>query len=46
MQGHPRHDCRYAINARKLEWELGWKPAETFDSGICKNVECYLANPN
>ncbi|MGR4870370.1 dTDP-glucose 4,6-dehydratase [Variovorax sp. LARHSF232] len=38
------HDRRYAIDARKLERELGWKPAETFDSGIRKTVEWYLAN--
>jgi dTDP-glucose 4,6-dehydratase len=41
----PGHDRRYAIDARKLEAELGWKPAETFDSGIRKTVEWYLANP-
>jgi len=41
----PGHDRRYAIDARKLEQELGWKPAETFDSGIRKTVEWYLANP-
>ncbi len=41
----PGHDRRYAIDARKLEQELGWKPAETFESGIRKTVEWYLANP-
>ncbi|OYU31076.1 MAG: dTDP-glucose 4,6-dehydratase [Comamonadaceae bacterium PBBC2] len=41
----PGHDRRYAIDARKLEKELGWKPAETFDTGIRKTVEWYLANP-
>jgi dTDP-glucose 4,6-dehydratase len=40
----PGHDRRYAIDARKLERELGWKPAETFDSGIRKTVEWYLDN--
>ena len=40
----PGHDRRYAIDARKLERELGWKPAETFDSGIRKTVEWYLNN--
>ncbi|RYE37915.1 MAG: dTDP-glucose 4,6-dehydratase [Hyphomicrobiales bacterium] len=40
----PGHDRRYAIDARKLERELGWKPAETFDTGIRKTVEWYLAN--
>ncbi len=39
------HDRRYAIDARKLEAELGWKPAETFETGIRKTVEWYLANP-
>jgi dTDP-glucose 4,6-dehydratase len=41
----PGHDRRYAIDARKLERELGWKPAETFETGIRKTVEWYLANP-
>ena len=41
----PGHDRRYAIDARKLERELGWKPAETFDSGIRKTVQWYLDNP-
>ncbi|APW36518.1 dTDP-glucose 4,6-dehydratase [Rhodoferax koreense] len=40
----PGHDRRYAIDARKLEAELGWKPAETFDTGIRKTVAWYLAN--
>ncbi len=40
----PGHDRRYAIDARKLEKELGWKPAETFDSGIQKTVQWYLDN--
>ena len=40
----PGHDRRYAIDARKLERELGWKPAETFESGIRKTVEWYLAH--
>ncbi|MGR8930503.1 MAG: dTDP-glucose 4,6-dehydratase [Gammaproteobacteria bacterium] len=40
----PGHDRRYAIDASKLERELGWKPAETFESGIRKTVEWYLAN--
>lgn len=38
----PGHDRRYAIDARKLEQELGWKPAETFESGIRKTVQWYL----
>ncbi|GAB3537741.1 dTDP-glucose 4,6-dehydratase [Noviherbaspirillum agri] len=40
----PGHDRRYAIDARKIEKELGWKPSETFDTGIRKTVEWYLAN--
>jgi len=40
----PGHDRRYAIDARKLERELGWKPAETFETGIRKTVVWYLAN--
>ncbi|MDO9405032.1 MAG: dTDP-glucose 4,6-dehydratase [Polaromonas sp.] len=46
VKDRPGHDRRYAIDARKLEQELGWKPAETFDSGIRKTVEWYLANPD
>ena len=42
----PGHDRRYAIDARKLEKELGWKPAETFESGIRKTVRWYLDNAN
>ena len=38
----PGHDRRYAIDARKIERELGWKPAETFESGIGKTVQWYL----
>jgi dTDP-glucose 4,6-dehydratase len=41
----PGHDRRYAIDAHKLEAELGWKPAETFETGIRKTVQWYLANP-
>ncbi len=44
VQDRPGHDRRYAIDARKLERELGWKPAETFNTGIRKTVEWYLAN--
>lgn len=42
----PGHDRRYAIDARKIERELGWKPAETFETGIRKTVQWYLQNPN
>ncbi|MGZ3239765.1 MAG: dTDP-glucose 4,6-dehydratase [Burkholderiaceae bacterium] len=38
----PGHDRRYAIDAHKIERELGWKPAETFESGISKTVQWYL----
>ncbi len=38
------HDRRYAIDARKIERQLGWKPAESFETGIRKTVEWYLAN--
>ena len=40
----PGHDRRYAIDASKLERDLGWKPAETFESGIRKTVRWYLDN--
>jgi dTDP-glucose 4,6-dehydratase len=42
----PGHDRRYAIDARKLERELGWRPAETFETGIRKTVQWYLDNPD
>jgi len=41
----PGHDRRYAIDARKIEQELGWKPMETFTTGIRKTVQWYLDNP-
>lgn len=41
----PGHDRRYAIDARKLESQLGWKPAETFETGIRKTVQWYLSHP-
>lgn len=41
----PGHDRRYAIDARKIEQQLGWKPAETFETGIRKTVQWYLDNP-
>jgi dTDP-glucose 4,6-dehydratase len=41
----PGHDRRYAIDASKVEHELGWRPAETFDTGIRKTVQWYLDNP-
>jgi dTDP-glucose 4,6-dehydratase len=42
----PGHDRRYAIDASKIERELGWKPAETFETGIRKTVQWYLENQN
>ena len=44
VQDRPGHDRRYAIDARKLEKELGWKPKETFETGIRKTVQWYLNN--
>ena len=44
VQDRPGHDRRYAIDARKIERELGWRPAETFASGIRKTVQWYLQN--
>ena len=41
----PGHDQRYAIDASKLERELGWKPTETFDTGIRKTIKWYLEHP-
>jgi dTDP-glucose 4,6-dehydratase len=42
VKDRPGHDRRYAIDARKIERELGWRPAETFESGIRKTVQWYL----
>ena len=42
----PGHDRRYAIDARKIEQELSWKPAETFETGIRKTVQWYLTHQN
>jgi dTDP-glucose 4,6-dehydratase len=42
VKDRPGHDRRYAIDARKLERELGWKPAETFETGLRKTVQWYL----
>ena len=42
VKDRPGHDRRYAIDARKIERELGWKPAETFETGIRKTIQWYL----
>ena len=44
VKDRPGHDRRYAIDARKLQRELGWTPGETFETGIRKTVEWYLNN--
>ncbi|WP_136805334.1 dTDP-glucose 4,6-dehydratase [Desulfosediminicola flagellatus] len=44
VQDRPGHDLRYAIDAGKIHKELGWQPAETFESGIRKTVQWYLNN--
>lgn len=45
VKDRPGHDRRYAIDASKIERELGWRPEETFDTGIRKTVQWYLDNP-
>jgi len=42
VRDRPGHDRRYAIDARKMERELGWRPVETFESGLHKTVSWYL----
>lgn len=42
VKDRPGHDRRYAINAQKIESELGWRPVETFESGIRKTIQWYL----
>jgi dTDP-glucose 4,6-dehydratase len=44
VQDRPGHDRRYAIDARKIESELGWRPGETFETGIRKTIGWYLEN--
>jgi len=44
VKDRPGHDRRYAIDARKLESELGWRPTETFETGLAKTVAWYLNN--
>jgi dTDP-glucose 4,6-dehydratase len=45
VRDRPGHDRRYAIDCRKLQRELGWKPRESFATGIRKTIEWYLSNP-
>jgi dTDP-glucose 4,6-dehydratase len=45
VKDRPGHDRRYAIDASKVECAFGWKPAETFESGIRKTIQWYLDNP-
>lgn len=44
VKDRPGHDRRYAIDARKIEVELGWRPSETFDTGIRKTIDWYLGH--
>ena len=44
VKDRPGHDRRYAIDARKIEAEIGWQPVESFETGLRKTVEWYLAN--
>ena len=44
VKDRPGHDVRYAIDASKIERELGWKPQETFETGLRKTVQWYLSN--
>jgi dTDP-glucose 4,6-dehydratase len=46
VKDRPGHDRRYAIDASKIERELGWRPVETFETGIKKTIQWYLDNPN
>ena len=46
VQDRPGHDRRYAIDARKIESELGWRAAESFETGLRKTVQWYLNNPD
>ena len=44
VNDRPGHDVRYAIDAKKIEDELGWVPKETFETGLRKTVQWYLDN--
>ncbi|HEY8161057.1 MAG TPA: dTDP-glucose 4,6-dehydratase [Methylocystis sp.] len=45
VEDRPGHDLRYAIDCSKIEAELGWRPSETFETGLAKTIRWYLANP-
>ena len=44
VKDRPGHDLRYAIDASKINKELGWKPSVTFEQGLEKTIDWYLAN--
>jgi dTDP-glucose 4,6-dehydratase len=44
VKDRPGHDLRYAIDASKINKELGWKPSVTFEEGLEKTIDWYLAN--
>ena len=44
VKDRPGHDRRYAIDAGKIKRDLGWRPSESFDSGLARTVDWYLAN--
>ena len=44
VKDRPGHDLRYAIDFSKITRELGWEPAETFESGLTKTIEWYIEN--
>ena len=46
VKDRPGHDLRYAIDCSKLEKELGWSPVESFETGLKKTIQWYLANPD
>jgi dTDP-glucose 4,6-dehydratase len=45
IKDRPGHDKRYAIDASKINEELGWEPSVTFEQGLLKTVDWYLQNP-
>jgi dTDP-glucose 4,6-dehydratase len=44
VKDRPGHDLRYAIDASKINTELGWKPSVTFEQGLARTIDWYLAN--